>query len=74
VARSADPVLIAMTKGLVAGTVNVALAFMRGAPLPSVEVSGEAAVVGFLGVVSASCFSSWLCVIWEPLEQARISR
>jgi hypothetical protein len=39
-----------MTKGLVAGTVNAALAFMRGASLPSVEVSGEAAVVGFLGV------------------------
>jgi hypothetical protein len=27
-----DPVLIAMTKGLVAGTVNVALAFLRGRP------------------------------------------
>jgi drug/metabolite transporter (DMT)-like permease len=35
---------------LVAGTVNVALAFMRGAALPSVEVSEGAAVVGFLGV------------------------
>jgi drug/metabolite transporter (DMT)-like permease len=47
---SADPVLIAMTKGLVAGTVNVALAILRGAALPSLEVSGGAAVVGFLGV------------------------
>jgi hypothetical protein len=47
---SADPVLIAMTKGLVAGTVNVALAILRGATLPSIEVSGGAAVVGFLGV------------------------
>jgi drug/metabolite transporter (DMT)-like permease len=47
---SADPVLIAMTKGLVAGTVNVALAFLRGAALPSIKVSGGAAVVGFLGV------------------------
>jgi EamA-like transporter family len=47
---SADPVLIAMTKCLVAGTVNVALAILRGAALPSIEVSGGAAVVGFLGV------------------------
>jgi hypothetical protein len=45
-----DPVLIAMTKGLVAGTVNVALAILRGAALPSIEVSGGAAVIGFLGV------------------------
>jgi len=47
---SADPVLIALTKGLVAGTVNAALAILWGAALLSVEVSGEAAVVGFLGV------------------------
>jgi drug/metabolite transporter (DMT)-like permease len=47
---SADPLLIAMTKGFVAGTVNVALAFLRGAALPSVEGCGAAAVVGFLGV------------------------
>lgn len=47
---SADAVLIAMTKGLVAGTVNVALAILRGAALPSAEVSGAAAVVGFFGV------------------------
>jgi drug/metabolite transporter (DMT)-like permease len=48
---SADPVLIAMTKGLVAGAVNGALAILRGATLPSAEVSAVAAVVGFLGVV-----------------------
>jgi hypothetical protein len=41
-----DPILIAMTKGLVAGTVNVALAILRGAALPSIEVSGGAAVIG----------------------------
>jgi drug/metabolite transporter (DMT)-like permease len=35
---SADPVLIAMTKGLVTGTVNAALAFLRGAALPSAGV------------------------------------
>jgi drug/metabolite transporter (DMT)-like permease len=47
---SADPVLIAMTKGLVAGTANVGLAFLRGAAFPSFGVFGGAAVVGFLGV------------------------
>ena len=47
---SADPVLIAMTKGLVAGAVNIVLAFLRGAALPSVEAAGGAAVVGFLGI------------------------
>ena len=47
---SADPVLIAMTKGLVAGVVNVALAILRGVALPSAGLSAGAAVVGFLGV------------------------
>jgi drug/metabolite transporter (DMT)-like permease len=47
---SADPVLIAMAKGLVAGTVNIVLPFLRGSALPSPEVAIEAAVIGFLGV------------------------
>jgi len=47
---SSDPLLIAMMKGLVAGTVNAALALLRGVALPSAGVSAEAAVVGFLGV------------------------
>lgn len=47
---SADPVLIAMTKGLMAGTVNAALAFLRGAALPSAEAFAGAVVVGFLGI------------------------
>src|ERR1700730_3880830 len=37
-------------KGLVAGTANVASAFLRGAAFPSIGMSGGAAVVGFLGV------------------------
>src|ERR1700732_5502624 len=37
-------------KGLVAGTANVASAFLRGAALPSIGMSGGAAGVGFLGV------------------------
>jgi drug/metabolite transporter (DMT)-like permease len=46
---SADPVLIAMTKGLVAGTVNLTLALMQGATLPGVGTMLAAAVVGFFG-------------------------
>jgi drug/metabolite transporter (DMT)-like permease len=47
---SADPVVIAMTKGLAAGTVNVLIALLNGAALPSVATLLAAAIVGFLGV------------------------
>lgn len=46
---SADPLQIAMLKGAVAGTVNVALALSVGAALPSAGPLLGAAVVGFLG-------------------------
>lgn len=46
---SADPVQIAMLKGLVAGTVNVLLAFANGAAIPPVETVLAAGIVGFLG-------------------------
>ena len=46
---SADPVQIAMLKGLVAGTVNLALALMQGATLPGAGIILAAAAVGFLG-------------------------
>jgi hypothetical protein len=46
---SADPVQIAMLKGLVAGTVNLALAFALGASLPSIGVVVAVLSVGFLG-------------------------
>lgn len=46
---SADPVQIAMLKGLVAGTVNLLLAFARGAQLPPAGVVLAAGAVGFLG-------------------------
>lgn len=45
----ADPVEIAMLKGLIAGAVNLAIAFAMGAPAPSLDVAGAAALVGFLG-------------------------
>lgn len=47
---SADPVQIAMIKGLVAGLVNFALALWLGATLPSAGLLAAGAIVGFLGV------------------------
>lgn len=46
---SADPVQIAMLKGLVAGTVNLLLATWSGAILPSFGTALAAGIVGFLG-------------------------
>ena len=45
----ADPQQIAMLKGLAAGTVNLGLALLQGAPLPTLDVAALAGVVGFLG-------------------------
>lgn len=47
---SADPVQIAMIKGLAAGSTNLVLALAMGASLPSVGLVAGGAVVGFLGV------------------------
>ena len=49
VVSSADPVHIAALKGLVAGTVNVAIALGRGVAWPPWDVALGAAVVGLLG-------------------------
>ena len=46
---SADPVQIAAIKGVVAGAVNLALAFGQGAHLPDLAHVASAAVVGFFG-------------------------
>ncbi|HEX4301696.1 MAG TPA: EamA family transporter [Rhizomicrobium sp.] len=46
---AADPVQIALVKGLVAGVVNLALAGVLGAHLPPPSVLLGAGVVGFLG-------------------------
>lgn len=46
---SADPVQITMIKGLAAGSVNLALAFSRGATLPSTPTLAVAGVVGLFG-------------------------
>lgn len=46
---AADPVQIAMTKGLVAGATNLLLATAAGAVWPATDAAIGAAVVGFLG-------------------------
>src|SRR5438309_4325010 len=46
---AADPVQIAMIKGLAAGAVNLALAVAAGAQLPAMAAIGGAALIGFLG-------------------------
>ena len=46
---AADPVQIAMIKGLAAGCVNLMLALATGARLPNIGAIAGAAVVGFLG-------------------------
>lgn len=47
---SADPVVIAMCKGLVAGTVNVAIALFDGAAMPPPGTLAAAAFLGFAAV------------------------
>ena len=47
---SSDPVMIAMIKGLAAGSVNVALAFQRGAAAPPLPYIAGAGIIGFLGI------------------------
>ena len=47
---AADPVSIALLKGLAAGAANTAFALGRGAALPSAGILGAAALVGFIGI------------------------
>jgi drug/metabolite transporter (DMT)-like permease len=46
---AADPLQIAMIKGLAAGAVNLVLALSRGAPLPAAAPLAAAGAIGFLG-------------------------
>ncbi len=48
-ASLADPRMVAMAKGLVAGATNTALALAAGAALPAAPVLGGALLVGWLG-------------------------
>lgn len=47
---SADPVSIAMIKGLAAGTMNIASGFWLGDALPSIAIGGLAALLGFFAI------------------------
>jgi drug/metabolite transporter (DMT)-like permease len=47
---SADPLAIAHIKGLAAGSVNLVIALVLGARLPSIGVTGAALVVGLFGI------------------------
>jgi drug/metabolite transporter (DMT)-like permease len=46
---SADPLQIAMLKGLVAGAVNLGLALSQGAALPGADLVASAGITGFFG-------------------------
>lgn len=46
---AADPVQIAMIKGLAAGTANIALSLMLGDPLPPPLIAAQAMAIGFIG-------------------------
>lgn len=47
---AADPVAIAMLKGLAAGVVNVALGLLAGASLPALTITAAAGAIGLLGI------------------------
>src|SRR5574337_104585 len=53
---SADPVDVALIKGLAAGGVNLTLALLLGARQPAAGAAGAAAVVGFLCVGASLVF------------------
>ena len=47
---ASDAVMVACLKGLVAGAVNIALALVLGAKLPTLPALGSAALVDFLAM------------------------
>ena len=72
---SADPVQIAAIKGVVAGAVNLALAFAHGAHWPAPGAIVGAGVVGFFGYgVSLVLFVPWACAMWARRGLALSSR
>jgi len=72
---SADPVQIAMLKGLAAGTVNLALALTLGAPLPTTRSPASENGVGFgVGLTSTkillSLYINIICELKNPSRSA----
>jgi drug/metabolite transporter (DMT)-like permease len=71
---AADPVQLAMIKGLGAGLVNVGLAVVSGQPWPPLVPLAQVAALGFVGYgVSLTCFVLALRH-WEQRVPAPISR
>jgi drug/metabolite transporter (DMT)-like permease len=73
---SADPVVIALIKGVAAGATNLLLALFLGARLPSVGAIGLRSSSGSSASASVSCSSSWRCAISaapgrEPISRSR---
>ena len=72
---SADPLQLAMAKGLVAGAVNLGLALTQGAVLPRAGVILGAASSAFLATASAWRCSCWRCGTWGrpgPVPTSRL--
>ena len=72
--RSHDATWLAAVKGLVAGPVNLVLAFALGRPCRRCCNIAAAMVVGFSPMASAWCCSSSGCVTSAPPAPARTSR
>jgi drug/metabolite transporter (DMT)-like permease len=61
---AADPLQIAMIKGLAAGAVNFTMALGHGAPLPSPTTLAAAATVGFFGYGVSLVLWCSLCLVF----------
>jgi drug/metabolite transporter (DMT)-like permease len=67
---AADPIQIAMVKGVAAGVINTALGFAYGVQLPEEGTLAAAAIVGFLGYgVSLALFVLWLRHLGGPAPE-----
>jgi drug/metabolite transporter (DMT)-like permease len=71
---AADPVMIAILKGLVAGTVDTGLALWSGATLPSTGILGAAAIIGFVGIGMSLVLFILGCGISAQRERVLIFR
>lgn len=60
----ADPIQIAMFRGLIAGAVNLVLSLVHGAQLPLVHAILKTGIVGFLATGSVSPASRLASGIW----------
>jgi EamA-like transporter family. len=68
-----DAGFIAMSKGLIAGTVNLLLAMLVGAQWPTLPIVLAAARSVSPATASVWCCSCWRCGIWARRAPGRIS-